>query len=190
MSNSSYKVYSTIKNIERAVNKELELNDVFRLVNDIWYKKSPYIFKSQCKRIYNEIENSYYDYFDLALYLYYRYIFDNKYLLYDINEKNVLTVRKIFTSEQLEKDKDLLLKIKEQSDVQSVLEFFNILEDGTSIIYQLIKDKTISPYIFIRSFSKENLRKVLTTGNENVILDTGYKQFILIVKQILKLQNN
>jgi len=183
--NSSLLVYSVINNLIKTINTDIEIEDVdvFQIGdNRFKYLKSKEYFHIYCKKIYNDLENSYYDYSDLILFVCHQYIFNNKINLKDINNKNVNEIIKLYTREQLEKDKKFILSVIKQSIVKNLNELFKIKEDGESIIYSLIQQKFISPFFF--AFIKQ--KNVLTDEKENVILTDIYERFIKIIQIITK----
>jgi len=174
-------VYSVIRNIFTFVQKEKDVN-LFKKVNYFHFQNAPKFFIENAKRIYSEIENGYYTYHELAIFLMYQYMMDGKIYLYGAKQKVVQEAMKLFTVKRLNEDLKLLKQIhKELKFKRGLKDYFEMKEDGTNIAYILTKKGKISPIFFIRNFDKP-----LTNKNENVIIDVSseYKQFQRIAKKI------
>jgi len=191
MQNSSWLVFSVTKNLDNMIDSKYDCNNIKydsikNKVNYQWFTRAKKYSLDNCKRIYNDIENHYYSYDDLIVALCYLYIFNKKFQLTWINQNSVKNIMKSFTKEQLEKDKNFILEVNKEIKLKGIDKFFDINDDGLSIVYQLIMDKSISP-IFYAYFINKNL----TIKKENVILDE-YKRFekimYIIIKTIFKPQ--
>jgi hypothetical protein len=113
----------------------------------------------------------------------YKYAFNEKLRIYNINFKDVKKVAKIFTKKQLKKDEEFIIKINETLKLKSVEEFFEIRENGEPIIYDLIKKNFITPVIYVKFYEK-----ILTIENKDVILlNDDYKKFKYAIKNIIKI---
>ena len=180
---SSHKVFSVINNIKDVAVKQKHDIDVFKLVHLARYHKcSDYITRA-CKRIYNDIENSYYDYREMIIYMLHTYLLDNKIDLRMINPKNIKEVMKLYTNEQLDNDKDMIISISKKSNLKGVEGFFKINEDGDSIIRRLVEKRYVSPMIFLYF----TVKKPLTNVNvHDILCNEEYKRFTIIVNQINK----
>jgi len=179
MESSTWMVYSVIRNVYTFVQKEKDI-DLFKKVNRFNFQKAPKFFIQNAKRIYSEIENGYYTYYELAIFLLYQYMMDGKINLYGTKQKTVKEIMKLFTIKRLNEDLKLLKQIhKELNFKKGIKEYFEIKEDGTNIAYILTKKEKISPIFFIRNFDK-----ALTKFNENVIINVEYEQFKRIAKKI------
>lgn len=184
--NSSLLVYSVINNLGKIINTDIEIEeiDIFNVgSNRFRFLKTAEYFRVYCKKIYNDIENHYYNYSDMILFICHQYIFDTKINLKDINNKNVNEIVKIYSKEQLEKDKEFVKSIIQKSILKNFNELFTIKEDGESIVYALILHKYISPFFFI--FTEE--KKRLTSEIKDVILNNKYERFLKITKIITKI---
>ena len=181
MESSTWMVYSVIRNIFTFVQKEKDVN-LFKKVNYFHFQNAPKFFIENAKRIYSEIENGYYTYHELAIFLMYQYMMDGKIYLYGAKQKVVQEAMKLFTVKRLNEDLKLLKQIhKELKFKKGLKDYFEMKEDGTNIAYILTKKRRISPIFFIRNFDNP-----LTNQNENVIIDINseYKQFQKIAKKI------
>ena len=183
MENSSLKVYSVYNNIVRTIKTGKLDTDIYKEVwINIWLKqRENRYWRENCQRIFNDLENNYYDYTDFCIAVYYLHMFQKSVPLYLLNQKSIHEIRDLFHTDQVKKDKDLILKIKERGNLEKV-NFFELLEDGQPIIYHLIKDKTVSPFIFVKAWNNKSIQKLLTGNDENVIFNTDYKRFIVIIK--------
>lgn len=152
MQSSSLRVYSIIFNC-RDIIKKNKNKSIDKLVVKIQYDRSKEFYRNQCKRIYNEIENSFYNYNDLKLFLLYEYLFNDSIKLKNINAKNVKLIKKLFIKKQLNEDKYLILRVNKQTKYNDIKKYFVIreMEGGNySIIYNLILKKYISPLFWIK----------------------------------------
>jgi hypothetical protein len=185
MQNSSWLVFSVIKNVEKIIDSKFDSNNIKydsikNKVNYQWFSRARKYSVDISKRIYNDIENHFYSYDDLIITLCYMYIFDKKVNLNSINKNYVKSTMKLFTKEELERNKKFILDVNKQVKLKNINEFFDIKDDGVSVVYHLIMDKNISP-IFYVYFTNKNL----TIKKENVILDE-YKRFEKIMYLIIK----
>ena len=181
MEKSTWMVYSVIRNVYDFVEKGKDV-ELFKKVNYFNFQRAPKFFIQNSKRIYSELENSYYTYHELTIYLLYRYMMDEKLNLYGINQKSVREAMKLFTIKRLNEDLKLIKQIhKELNFKRGLKDYFEIKEDGTNIAYVLTKKEKISPIFFIRNFDKH-----LTNQNENVIINVSreYEHFKRIAKKI------
>jgi len=182
MEKSTLMVYSVIQNVYTFVQRDKDI-DLFKKVYYIKFQKAPKLFFENSKRIYSEIENGYYTYHELAIFVLYRCMMGEKKInWYGIRQKTVREAMKLFTVQRLNEDLKIIKQIhKELNFKRGLKEYFEIKEDGTNIAYILTKKERISPIFFIRNFDK-----ALTNQNENVIINTSreYKQFQRIAKKI------
>ena len=181
MEKSVWMIFSVIRNVYSFVNKEKNI-DLFKKVNHFNFQRGSKFFIENAKRIYNDTENGYYTYHELAVYILYQFMIDRKINLFGIKQKTVKEVMKLFTVKRLNEDLKLLKQIhKELKFKRGIKDYFEIKEDGTNIAYILTKKRKISPIFFIRNFEK-----ALTNQNENVIINVSkeYEQFKKIAKKI------
>ena len=106
---------------------------------------------NDAKRIYNEIENSYYNYNDLIIHLLYLYLFKKTIYPDEINSKKVVETLNIFTIKQLEEDKKTLISINDKLKQRKGIEkYFELDHEHKTIIFCLIRKHHISPMFWIR----------------------------------------
>lgn len=180
MEKSTWMVYSIIKNVYTFVNKGKDI-DLFKKVHYVAFQRASKFFIENAKRIYNDIENGYYNHYDLVIHLLYKSMMGEKIDLYSVKEKTVKETLKLFTIKRLKEDLELIKEIhKELKFKKGIKQYFTILEDGTNIAYVLTKKERISPIFFIRNFEK-----ALTESQEDVIIKSKeYEQFEKIAKKI------
>jgi hypothetical protein len=179
MEKSTWMVYSVIRNVYTFAHKGKEI-DLFKKVNYFNFQRAPKFFVENAKRIYSEIENGYYTYHELIIYLLYKYMMGEILNLYGIKQNTVKEAMKLFTFKKLQEDLKVIKQIhKELKFKRGKKEYFEMKEDGTNIAYILTKKERISPIFFIRNFDK-----LLTNQNENVIINKEYEQFKRIAKKI------
>lgn len=176
LTNSTRWVFSIIHNVKKRIKDGK--TPIYRICTTIHFNKSiekdSYVV--QCaKRIFNDIENGYYSLEDFVIALCYEYIWNNNVNLTQIKKEKIQLIKKLFTKEQLEKDKKFILELNKRVKLKGIKEYLKVNEKGTSIIYELIKNRKISPIFFL--FVK---RKGLTEEKKNVILNEEYLRFIRI----------
>jgi len=176
MQNSIKLAFSFLFNAIEMIESEQEnFDEIFKLRHAHFKYAKPYT-KNIAKRIYNELENHYYTYTGLFVFMLYRYAFNKKVLLSYLKTDEILNVLKMFTKKQLKKDVDFIKKMKLDIDG-----FFEIRESGEPIIYQLIKQEYITSAFFVRFFEK-----TLTSPKKDVILNTDYKRYEYAMRNIQK----
>jgi hypothetical protein len=186
MNPSIYKTFSVINNSIKSA-KKLKKLDLYEYCNEFQFNRSSDYILSKSKTIYNDIENHYYSYDDLIVAIAYNFIFKKSLSWNEINNKNILNIKKLFTQGQLEQDKKFIIKVCEKInhlDANNPLgDLFKINEDGKSIIYELVLQKNISPYFYI--YFKNSF---LTLNQEYVILNKQiskeYKKFEFLTNLI------
>lgn len=192
---SSQLVYSLVFNINNIVKKNYFDNDINLFQNFYFngnenitttpmWKKCRESVVTKCNKIYRDIENRFYDYKDVVMFGFHNQLLKKSFCVFDINRESVNEVKKIYTKNQLEKDKEKLIIISKKTNVKGIEEFVKIREDGSSILKELIDRKYISPMFFL--YLKE--KKVLTNEIEHdIFICDDYKRFANIANIIYKL---
>lgn len=148
MKGSSLRVFSIVKNVELFINSDKDVN-IFKLQNKLWFGRSSEYIQRNCKRIFNEIENSFYNYVDLSIYLLYDLIFNEKNSLKEVNDKNINITKNLFTLEQLNKDQNFILELNKKINFD-LTDYFKINSLGGNLLFdKLILPKHISPYFYM-----------------------------------------
>lgn len=185
--NSTYNIFCVYKNLINTV-KTLEENNI--LTNVYGFQNCNETLLIKLKTIYNDIENNYYNYDDLIIYILYNLIFNtNGSFIYKGNNcEKLKEVLKLFTKRRLEEDQSLLIEVNKKMKLQPnpMVELFKIREDGFSFIYKLIKQKKISPLFYMMYVSK-----ILNDdkNNNDELKHDNLKQFeftINLLKKYLK----
>lgn len=178
-SGTTVKVYSVFKNCQ-----DIIVNKKNTDLDKIWptnlYNKLPDYIQKNYHRIYNDIENGYYTYFDLILAIYHKYLFTEKVFVNKIKYKYIKDTKNLYTKSELQKSKKILLDINSEFGFKNIQKYFNIQEDGYALIYNLIKKEIVSPILFLKYFN-------FTENNKNV--NKEYKRFIYIMKKIKNIIN-
>jgi hypothetical protein len=183
MLNCSFKTFSVLRNLEDLIArpKQTRIKNIFEDRDMQSYDRSLNFYRLQCNRIYNEIENHYYTYKSLAIFVFYNHAFGGKFDLNLINRKEIIKVGKLFTQKQLKKDKEYIFKLREEAKIK-LNQIYKKREGGTNILYELTIKKLISPLYYIKY-----LEKTLTNPKKDVILKSEeYKRFQHGIKLILK----
>lgn len=166
-----------------SLNVDTIINDIFKPTSRGWFNKSSDFVLRPCKRIFNDIENSYYNHNDFIICYLHESLFFTKVKLSDINYKRIKEVKSIFTKKQYNMDKMFVNTINDDLKLKNTELFFEINNTGDSIIYNLIKNNYVSImfYLFF-------IKKVLTKTPENIILKTKeYLHFERLNNIILKI---
>lgn len=115
MLNSSYAIFSIIKNVEKIIYKNKTVNDIesiYQYVPEEQFQRTSKYYLDNCKRIYNEVENCYYSHTDLVIAMAYVSMMTNKRIvLYSLKSKNIINIKKIFSNDQLKRDKQFIIDI-------------------------------------------------------------------------------
>ena len=193
MIDSPNKVFSIYKRVLYVFDKyNFDMVDtIFDPVDKNWYKNAQKFIKDQCDRIYNEIENFYYTYNELAALMVYQTIISNGIHLENINNKYMENLRSVFKKERLRQDEQTMISTNKSMRL-GIEDYFKVGEDGKSIIYDLIKNDVISIYFFINYYDKILLTKNLGNiyfqfkGNKKYISFIHKTKFISKMLNILK----
>lgn len=173
------KVFSVIQNCNTLVTKKLEL-DLDQSVSGMWFERSHKFVKDQCKRIWNEIENGYYEYDELKIYTLYTQCMTGKRIqISGITRKNVGNVMELFTDKRYKEDQAFIIDVNKKTNLNGIEDYFRINIKGRSIVYGLIQEQYISPYFFIK------LKKKAIVENQNK-KNGEYIQFELVMNTIEK----
>lgn len=184
---SSFNVFCVYNNIQKII----DTGEWFPEIQDVspkWYENSPEWIVNRCKDIYNDLENKYYSYNELMIYMYYCHLFKKGEILCGNLHSKIIDTTQLFSKNQLEQDKKLIIEINKKLKLKPdpAFELFKIRSEGFSIIYDLTKKKKISPIFFIKYE-----RKVLTNRKEyDIFKHDDYKKFEFILDLISKHLNN
>jgi hypothetical protein len=179
---STWMTFSIFKNVEKYIkSKNYDQVVIFTRLPEIVFKRVKSYQLIFYKNIYNELENHYYTYEDLAIYLLYMYMMNKKIRLQEVNQKSVLQIKNYISVKQLNADKIIIREVKESLQIKKDADFFSIKEDGTSIVYALTKKGFVSPSIFIKYYDV-----LLTTKPENDIFKS--EEYIVFEKAAIKIK--
>lgn len=181
MGSSSLKVFSIYQNTKRFITSKRDVN-IFKTQPVVWYNKSPEYIIRHCKRIYNELENSNFNYDDLAIYFLHSYIFNDKIVMGDVRDKSINTVKNLYTIDRLEEDQKFILSINEKLRME-LKDYFEINTSGGNLIYdELIMKDRLSPYFYIEY---ENIVELNNKNEEKIELKL-FKKIIKKIKEVKK----
>lgn len=110
-------------------------------------------WRSRIAGITRNINNSYYTEKDLILFSLCLCIANksiNIKMISDAKPKEIRSASKLFTREQLEKDKTVVRKAIEGGILESVKDLFAVKPNGEPIAFRLIRERTLSPYFFLK----------------------------------------
>ena len=152
------------------------------VANELKQKKLTW-YVTNLKRIGEDLKNRYYDKKDLTLTLLFVYYYSKHLNLTMIKRSTVEDAINKFSEKQYVKDKEFVLEICKEVEIDGIEDFFQIAEDGTSLLYKYIVDKQfISPFFYIRLVGK-----VPTYNKEKQ--NNNYKKFekiSLVIRDLLQ----
>jgi len=144
------KVFSILQKCNEFYSKEKDI-DLDEYVSELWLERSPKFIKDQCKRIWNEIENGFYEYDELKIYALYTLLFTSKRVsLQKVTRKNVSEVMSLFTKKQYKRDQQFIIDVNQKVQLDGIENYFIINSNGRNVIYTLIFKQFVSPYFYIK----------------------------------------
>ena len=139
----------------------------------VFDKLKPFV-KNKYKNIWNEYANYFFTYEELKQFIFYKYLFEPKFIAINITGKEVKEISKLLSKEQLDKDVELVASLAEKTGYKSIKDFFRFNEEGVNVIYVLTNNKTISPMLYMKHvYEIEENKKNL-----------NYKRFVKIIKTL------
>ena len=187
-------IYSIIVNTKMFVDKKNRNIRGIEYITDRtkrWYNLKQQFIVNSVKVIFNMIIDNKFSLLDFRIYILYIFIYKESFSFNFDNEKlikNILEVKQIFSNEQFEIDKQVILNLSKKFHFKNIHEIIEIDDNGISVIYNLIIKKYISPMIFIGIYNEiynvkgggilEELKK------KNKKLSNEYIRFIRIIDRI------
>jgi hypothetical protein len=116
MDSSVFKVYILLRNLKQIIFHKKNIDVEF--YHDSYtfsYKKCNKKYIELCQKIYNNIENNYYNYKILIISFLYYSIFLKHVDFFLLNTKSILSIKKMFSSEQLNKDNNFIIKLMKKN---------------------------------------------------------------------------
>jgi len=145
---SSLKVFSIYQNMIKYI-KGSDI-DFDKLHSISWFNRSGEFIKSQCKRVYNDVENSFFNYKDFTLFLLHNFIFNKKLNWAEVNSKNINSIKELYKNEQFIIDQQFILELDKQLNFKDISAYFKINRNGGNLVYdELILKKRVSPLFYI-----------------------------------------
>jgi len=170
--NSSVLVCSYYRNVMDIL-KGRTVKDPFKTIPVYVFTKMPAFTIKNCQRIYNDIENHYYTYTDIFLFVAYRDLLGKKCYIQDITRDDVKSVSKLFTILRVKDDLLKLKSIAKKSGITKMSEFFELDDNGDNILRNLVLGGHISPLTYIKK-----IRNSLTSPKEfNRLCSVEVKSF-------------
>jgi len=183
MENSSLVIFSIYQNVKKIIEKQTYDVPIYKKVSNVWFNKTNSFTINNCKRIFNDVENSYYTHNDLVTFLLSMSLDSSKIIgLNKVNYENIKKTLKLYTKKSLIRDKEFIKSINKEFEFDNISQYFVINDDGENIIYSLIMNKHVSPILFLQ-YSK----KCLHVNSENNILKSeDYLRFEKLMNLIFK----
>jgi len=150
LKSSPLRVYSIYTNVKKVLKrKKYKDENLYKMVWFKGYNDAKWIH-NDCKRIFNDIENSFYSYNDLLIAMFYESIFIKSFTLRMLTDKRINEIKSLFSLIELKKDKKILLAINKNIIFNSIEDYFRLNTEEVSYIYELIMKKFISPIFWIK----------------------------------------
>lgn len=184
--NYSSRLNKLNKQLQDCMNIQNIEKTIFNILSVYIYKRTHKRTIYHCKRIYNDIENSYYSHKDLIICYLYESLFINKKINMNIlTKKRIKQIKNMLTAKQFNKDKKFLLQINDNLNIKDFSEYFIIKNNGTNIIFNLIKEGYITIIFFLFYY-----KKILTKSQKNINFKCKeYLHFERLINIILKFLN-
>lgn len=148
----------------RSVKIALKEDDIDFNLNTIFFKKiwerQPEYIQRHCNRICSEIYSNRYTFFNFKISILNNLLFNKNIDLKNINLKSVERIKKLYTKERLEKDKNTILDLKEDIDFQDINIFFKINFNDISYLYEFIQKGFISPIFWIKYYKNDYFKNL------------------------------
>ncbi len=171
-------IFSLFYNLKNIIEKDKMINDqvIDGYLLSLVFNRTKEHVKYQYKKVWNDLENGFYNYRELKLYLLYQYFIGKKPFIAKIERDKVKEISQKFSKEQWETDKQVIKQICKRINKKNIKEFLEIKkEDETYVVHELIEKNLIGPLVFINYYDKlENLQE-----NDKL------KKIIKIIKQEL-----
>lgn len=153
--NSVIQICSLILNSKTLFERNRRVKNIHKNVGPIPLQRSTEYSTRHYKRIYNDIENSFYSYKDLTAFIALYYLWETKLNLYDIKDSSVKGTSYILSNERYNEDLETVNNALAIFDTSGVVQNYNMLfktnDIGTCHAYELIIEGIISPIFFIKN---------------------------------------
>jgi hypothetical protein len=190
MQSSIRAVMAVYYNINKYMNRKRYIDsdqiDLLKDINEFHYQRISEYTKKHCQKVYNDIENHFYSYKDLALYIACEYLYENKFSWQNVNDKNINRIKDLFSESRYFLDQQLIVELNEKLNFEKISEYFKLNHDGISIIYNLITHEKhyISPLFFLK------FEKIAIKNDVEFIPSKDYIYFIKTIKLIKTILTN
>lgn len=189
LENSPLTIFSLLKKADDFFIKKKPL-DIF-YENDVlkykkWYERTNEFTQYHSKKIYNDIENSKYDYKKILLYIGQHYLFNNKkFIINKIGDSEINNnYEENFSKKALTKSKNIVIFIFETGKLKNIDDLIRIRNLGCPVIYNLIKSGNLKTIFYlyllhkkvITEYDGDNINEEFFTFQERIkkVLDVYY----------------
>ena len=172
-----------IRKFLKSKRSNIDTLNIYKETSIYHFKRSKQYIVSNCKRIYNDIENHYYTYKDLAIFILDSYIINGKFNWGLVNVKNINSIKDFYNQSRFLVDQQTILEIAKNLKIKKMSKFFEIKENGNSVIYDLIihEKRFISPIFHIK------YENIALEALNNSTRSEDYEFFTKIIKIIKKI---
>lgn len=143
-------VFSFQRSVQVALKQDEIDFDLDKILPYPMFKRSPEYIINQCTRITSEIYSNVYSFYEFKLVYLYLLLFNKNVDLKNINLKNIKKIRKLFSNNQLENDRELILKLKGEIDYDDISFFFRFNVNDVTYLYEFMEKELISPMFWLR----------------------------------------
>ncbi len=176
-----YSFYTTVNSALK--NEDLDC-DFGKLYPLRVYLNSPDFLQNNFKRISSEIYSNHYNFYDYKLAVLHSLLFNKNCNLKNINIKNVQKIKKLYTNEMLQNDREQILSLKEDIPFDDISLFFKFNSNDVSFLYEFMEKELLSPMFWLR-YSDDKYFK-----NNTFIETDQHKQFRFVMKLIKRVVTN
>jgi hypothetical protein len=147
MVNSCLAIFSIFKNVKEFLDKDCDIS-LYKMKSKMWYDRSSKYMKPYYKKIYNDIENSFYSIDDLIIFLLHESLMGKKLNIKNVKRDCVVDLKKKLSINTLSLDKKIILHVLKETkvNIRFLLEERN---GGCLLCDELIKKDKVSVIYFI-----------------------------------------
>jgi len=172
--------YLFIRNVDKGIN---ENKKVKQYVSNSLIKMKGLHMITACTKLCTMYNNNHFTMKEFCLHILNMMLNDVEDFLYipskwDVD--NITDVSKLFTPKRFAQDNNLIIQISQKSKIESLEKYFNINNNGESIIYDFLKKKYISPIFIMRYKDKFTME---FPENEN---HKRARKIIDVMEQVLR----
>jgi hypothetical protein len=172
-------VFSFIRVVQSALKQDEVDYDLDTILIKKMFDRSPDYIKNNCNRIASEIFSNRYTFLEFKIMTLYNLLFNKNSDIKNINFNSIKLIRKILTQKALEKDREMILSLKNDVPFDDISFLFRFNSDDVSFLYTFIQKGIISPMFWLRYYKDEYFKK-------NEFIETKQHKHFRNVMKLLK----